>query len=423
MCIHALGIEPDQVEPETPEEPEEEVENPFEGEEFDGEANVEIATSDFDDDGIRAIVAGFHTVSKDGEEESNSEIANIAVLATTGKTESDKKIANELVSSIKEQYETRGSGYKAPFRGPSAKQLKESQQQTWVSNSNSKPNITKPSEAVATNMKTMVVCAANAPKKPEDAADYQQLWAGLVNGITIPETFTCIFDILSRTANIQYYYRMAMGYAEHRRIIAANQGHLQRSAVLAILVNFVVLQQQSPRFIQIYSQALQREPNLSVNNWEQAHRIVTHPAYPCNDLGLTFEPPSSTSDPWVIRTAWHEDQLQTLVLGLRPSLDVLQNLLMFTNTFIRMCPASNPFEGARLEGQTPQTMYSAPFIMASPVEGALTPPSTPSVVSGPAEQNAPASMEDSPASMGKVAAGRIVITGGRGNIGESRMHR
>ena len=27
-----LGIEPDQVEPETPEEPEEEVENPFEGE-------------------------------------------------------------------------------------------------------------------------------------------------------------------------------------------------------------------------------------------------------------------------------------------------------------------------------------------------------------------------------------------------------
>ena len=99
-----------------------------------------------------------------------------------------------------------------------------------------------PSEAVATDMKTMVVCVANAPKKPEDVADYHQLWAGLVNGITIPETFTRIFDVLSRTADIQYYYRMAMGYAEHCRIIAANQGHLQRSAVLAILVNFVVLQ-------------------------------------------------------------------------------------------------------------------------------------------------------------------------------------
>ena len=141
--IHALGIEPDQVEPETPEEPEEEVENPFEGEEFDGEADVEIATSDFDDDGIGAIVVGFHTVSKDGEEESDTEIANIAALATTGKTESDEKIANELVSSVKEQYETQGSGYKAPFRGPSAKQLKESQQQTWASNSNLKPNVTK----------------------------------------------------------------------------------------------------------------------------------------------------------------------------------------------------------------------------------------------------------------------------------------
>ena len=141
--IHALGIESDQAEPETPEEPEEEVENPFEGKEFDGKADVEIATSDFDNNGIGAIVVGFHTISQDGEEESDTDIANIAALATTGKMESDKKIANELVSSIKEQYETRGSGYKAPFRGPSAKQLKESQQQTWASNSNSKPNVTK----------------------------------------------------------------------------------------------------------------------------------------------------------------------------------------------------------------------------------------------------------------------------------------
>ena len=141
--IHMLGTEPDQVEPETPDEPEEEVENPFEGEEFDGEADIEIATSDFDNNGIGAIIAGFHTVSEDGEEESDTEIANIATLATTGKMESDKKITNELVSLIKEQYETRGSGYKAPFRGPSAKQLKESQQQTWVSNSNLKPNVTK----------------------------------------------------------------------------------------------------------------------------------------------------------------------------------------------------------------------------------------------------------------------------------------
>jgi hypothetical protein len=90
-----------------------------------------------------------------------------------------------------------------------------------------------------------------------------------------------------------------------------------------------------------------------------------------------------------------EDQLYTLVLGLRPSLNALQNLLAFADAFIHTHPASNPFEGMRLEGQTPQTMFLAPFIMASPVEGTLTPPSTPSVVSGPVEQSAPASMEDS----------------------------
>ena len=113
-------------------EPEEEVKNPFEGEEFDGEADAEIATSDFDDDGIGAIVAGFHTISEDGDEKPDVEIANIAVLATTGELESDERIANDLASSIKEQYETWEGGYKPPFRGPSAKQLKESQQKTWA---------------------------------------------------------------------------------------------------------------------------------------------------------------------------------------------------------------------------------------------------------------------------------------------------
>ena len=70
-----------------------------------------------------------------------------------------------------------------------------------------------PSEVEATGMKTMVICIANTPKKPKDVADYHQLWAGLVNGITIPEMFTCIFNVISRTADIQYYYCMAMGYA------------------------------------------------------------------------------------------------------------------------------------------------------------------------------------------------------------------
>ena len=103
------------------------------------------------------------------------------------------------------------------------------------------------------------------------------------------------------------------------------------------------------------------------------------------------------SNPWVIWSTWCEDQLNTLVLGLHPSLNALQNLLVFADVFIHMCLASNPFKGTRLEGQTPQTMFSTPFIMVSPIEGALAPPSTPSVMSGPAEQSTPASMEDSAA--------------------------
>jgi hypothetical protein len=67
----------------------------------------------------------------------------VAQLATTGETEHDQKIANELVSSIKEQYETRGSSIKTSFRGPSAKQLKANEQQMWASNTNLKPNMMK----------------------------------------------------------------------------------------------------------------------------------------------------------------------------------------------------------------------------------------------------------------------------------------
>ena len=87
----------------------------------------------------------------------------------------------------------------------------------------------------------MVVHIANAPRTPEEATDYHQLWAGFVNGITIPETFTCIFQVIGQNADTGYYYRMAMGYAEHRRIIMANQGHLQRGTVLSILINLAVL--------------------------------------------------------------------------------------------------------------------------------------------------------------------------------------
>jgi hypothetical protein len=93
----------------------------------------------------------------------------VAQLATT-KTERDQKITNELISSIKEQYKTRGSGIKTPFHGPSAKQLKANEQQMWASNANSKPNMMK-----GPHQKVRVGCCPTAVLK--------------INGI---DAFVCI---------------------------------------------------------------------------------------------------------------------------------------------------------------------------------------------------------------------------------------
>jgi hypothetical protein len=119
----------------------EEEEIPFKGPEFNGDTDLELVVYESDNNiGLGAIVANFHIASESGNK---VDIAQMAQLATTGETEHDQKIANELVSLIKEQYEAQGSGIKKPFRGPSAKQLKASEQQTWASNANSKPNMTK----------------------------------------------------------------------------------------------------------------------------------------------------------------------------------------------------------------------------------------------------------------------------------------
>jgi hypothetical protein len=81
----------------------EEEEIPFKGPEFDGDANLELVVYESDDNiGLGAIVANFHIASKSGDE---VDIVQMAQLATTGETECNQKITNELVSSIKEQYE------------------------------------------------------------------------------------------------------------------------------------------------------------------------------------------------------------------------------------------------------------------------------------------------------------------------------
>jgi hypothetical protein len=101
--IHALGLENEPGE-ETPHDnriKEEEI--PFEGPEFNGDTDLELVVYESGDNiGLGAIIANFHIASESGDE---VDIAQMAQLATTGETEHDQKIANELVSSIKEQYE------------------------------------------------------------------------------------------------------------------------------------------------------------------------------------------------------------------------------------------------------------------------------------------------------------------------------
>jgi hypothetical protein len=181
--IHALGFGAELREETSPDRHDEEEEIPFE---FEGDANIEFADYESDNNtGSGAIVTNFHITSKSSNE---VDIAQVAQLATTGKMEHNQKIANKLVSSIKEQYETWGSGIKAPFHGPSAKQLKATEQQTWASNVNLKPNMTK-----GPHQKVQVGCCPTAVLK--------------ANGV---DAFIC-FDLGSELDAISPDFAQAVG--------------------------------------------------------------------------------------------------------------------------------------------------------------------------------------------------------------------
>ena len=94
-----MGYESDQGEGENPDRQDEEEEIPFEEQEYDGDADIELADDDYNERiGTGAIVASVHAARESGDEKTR--IAQVAQLATTGESESDQKIANELVSSI-----------------------------------------------------------------------------------------------------------------------------------------------------------------------------------------------------------------------------------------------------------------------------------------------------------------------------------
>jgi hypothetical protein len=63
-----------------------------------------------------------------------------------------------------------------------------------------------------TAMKTAVILIINLPQYLEEATLYANLWASLIRGITIPETFVCIFQVVGRLIDHSYYHNMALGY-------------------------------------------------------------------------------------------------------------------------------------------------------------------------------------------------------------------
>jgi hypothetical protein len=69
-----------------------------------------------------------------------------------------------------------------------------------------------PKGAKYTAMKTAVVNIANLPEYPEEATSYTHLWAGFARGITIPEMFVCIFDVLGCQMVHNYYLNMVLGH-------------------------------------------------------------------------------------------------------------------------------------------------------------------------------------------------------------------
>ena len=121
---------------------------PFEGENFDGEADALEADYYLDDAGTGAVLASIHCEerSDDGEEL----IAQMAVMTTRQATE-DAAIATDLIKSVKDTFEAWGSGSQPRPQGKTRKQLNTASGQQWASNPNVRQATTKAGDKTPPN--------------------------------------------------------------------------------------------------------------------------------------------------------------------------------------------------------------------------------------------------------------------------------
>jgi hypothetical protein len=120
---------------------------------------------------------------------------------------------------------------------------------------------------------------------------YANLWAGLARGITIPETFVQIFQVVGCLIDHSYYHNMALGYIIFQCIAAANAHHLDQDTLHGLLVTLAVFRCQVTNLPQIWEEILNRQSGNSDNDWMQACCFVHHLSFQLLMFGLTFVPP------------------------------------------------------------------------------------------------------------------------------------
>jgi hypothetical protein len=140
--LHMMGVgeEVENSEDSNPEKCDPRHEDSFEGEEYEGESDVGPANKDPepDDVGIGATIASIHV-----DEEADADDDFVVYMAAIASSDSkdDETVATNLMRSVKDDYESRGSGIKPRPMGKTAQQIKANSQKDWASNSNVSRNM------------------------------------------------------------------------------------------------------------------------------------------------------------------------------------------------------------------------------------------------------------------------------------------
>jgi hypothetical protein len=87
---------------------------------------------------------------------------------------------------------------------------------------------------------TAVINIADPPEYPEEVTSYAHLWAGFAHGITVPETFVHIFNVLGRQMVHNYYLNMALGYIVYRCMAAATAHHFNQDTLNGLLITLAI---------------------------------------------------------------------------------------------------------------------------------------------------------------------------------------